>query len=308
MKPVSLPLSPDVSLALRNKNLESLTSLKDRRERIRAELDKLDSLIEHSAIKSICGNADESQHVERYDGSLGVSRSFVDQHSPAIGQLQWSPYLYRTFTRPDWSQGNVQGVRWGTGGLISSNLFLTAGHCFHRTMGNWIRPSVNGQILPEVELAKLMQVNFNYQFKGHSNLLRDTDIFPVIELVDFQIEPIDFAIVRLGPNHRGELPGDKYGSLSLALSGPMDHGEMLCVIQHPNGSPKKIEAGPLLLDDGIRVQYNSIDTLGASSGSPILRAATGEIVGVHTNGGCTASSGANYGYSLQAIRKVSSIL
>jgi V8-like Glu-specific endopeptidase len=38
-----------------------------------------------------------------------------------------------------------------------------------------------------------------------------------------------------------------------------------------------------------------VDTTGGNSGSPILLEATGEVIGVHTHGGCGNTSGANYG-------------
>ncbi|KYG72787.1 trypsin-like serine peptidase [Roseivirga echinicomitans] len=306
MKPISLPNSPEVNKELKSTKSEDLSKLKDLRFKVHRELEILDSLIENVAIRSVCGDSNEAQHVERYDGTLGVTQDFVKKLSPSIGQLQWSPFIYRDFRGPSRSQGNVQGLSWGSGALISSDLFLTAGHCFHQTMGIWTRPSENGSVLPETELAKLMQVNFNYQFAKHTNTILPVDTFPVLELVDYQIEPIDFAIVRLGKNSKGESPGDKYPKLSLALSNFVSPGEMLCVIQHPKGSPKKIEAGPLHSTDGIRLYYDSIDTLGASSGAPILWAETEKIVGVHTNGGCTLNSGYNYGNSIQAIAKVTS--
>jgi len=55
-----------------------------------------------------CGSFMNDQHVERYDGTLPVSTSFVDQHEGPVGKLLVGPC---------------------TGTLIDSNLMLTAGHC-----------------------------------------------------------------------------------------------------------------------------------------------------------------------------------
>jgi V8-like Glu-specific endopeptidase len=56
-----------------------------------------------------------------------------------------------------------------------------------------------------------------------------------------------------------------------------------------------------------QIAYDSLDTLGGSSGSPILSLA-GEIVGVHTNGGCSTFNGFNFGLAIGAIRAASSIV
>lgn len=88
----------------------------------------------------------------------------------------------------------------------------------------------------------------------------------------------------------------------------MNEGARPCVIQHPNERRKQVEAGPLLSNNSGHISYDEIDTLGGSSGSAVLNGETGEVVGVHTNGGCSAFGGANYGVAIGTIRKVSSIL
>jgi hypothetical protein len=44
-------------------------------------------------IESICGGIDDSQPVEQYDGTLGVTRQFVDVHQAPVGQIQWNNNL-----------------------------------------------------------------------------------------------------------------------------------------------------------------------------------------------------------------------
>jgi V8-like Glu-specific endopeptidase len=114
--------------------------------------------------------------------------------------------------------------------------------------------------------------------------------------------------VQLGRNEAGELPGEKYGQLVVAEGDLTTADAVLCVIQHPNGGPKQVEAGPLIGNSNGRVSYDRIDTLGGASGSAILSGETGEVIGVHTNGGCAAFSGANFGVAISAIRNASSIL
>ena len=45
------------------------------------------------SIDAICGTADESQEVEQYDGSLGVSVEFVKNQQKKVGQVQWNTPL-----------------------------------------------------------------------------------------------------------------------------------------------------------------------------------------------------------------------
>jgi hypothetical protein len=80
---------------------------------------------------------------------------------------------------------------------------------------------------------------------------------------------------------------------------------MLCIMGHPAGVPKRIEAGPSLAPSGNLIRYDDIDTLGGNSGSGVLRASDGRVVGVHTNGGCGPSSpngtAANFGQRIVAL-------
>ena len=231
-------------------------------------------------LESRCGATDDSQPVEQYDGTLGVSVSFVNTHQGPVGQLQWNNNLASLYTNP----GNVSGVRWCTGTLISNDLFLTAGHCFDQIGGGWVRPLDNttGTTIPPSEIARNMHVNFNYQVDSRGNL-RTEQSFPILELIEYRLGSLDFAIVRLGGN-----PGTIFGTTAVS-STDAAVGDMVCIIGHPAGVPKRIEAGPVTNLHDSYIGYNDIDTLGGNSGSGILRASDGRIVGVHTNGGCTGS-------------------
>lgn len=250
--------------------------------------------------ESICGMTDDSQPVEQYDGTLGVSRAFVDQHQRPVGQLRWNSNLASIYTNP----GNVSGVRWGTGALISDDLFLTAGHCFDQSGGGWQRPRVNGttNIISPAQIATSMSVEFNYQV-DQNGVLRTAVSVPVVGLIEYRLGGLDFAIVRLAGS-----PGQTWGRARLA-SADANVGDMLCIIGHPAGQPKRIEAGPLTLFEGDRIRYNDIDTLGGNSGSCILREISGEVVGVHTNGGCNAAmTGSNFGVRISALQRESPTL
>ncbi len=123
---------------------------------------------EYSAIlESICGVTDDSQAVEQYDGTLGVTTAFVAAHQPAACQVQWNANLATIYTNP----GTVSGVRWGSGTMISDDLFLTCGHLFDQTGGGWERPRQNGttNIISPQEIARNMRLNFNFQVDATGN-------------------------------------------------------------------------------------------------------------------------------------------
>lgn len=244
-------------------------------------------------LESQCGATDDSQPVELYNGNLGVSTGFVNAHQRPVGQLQWNSNLGNKYNNP----GNVSGVRWCTGTLISANLFLTAGHCFDSTGGGWIRPRVNGTNNPisPSEIARNMHVNFNYQVDSNGTP-RPEQEFAIVDLIEYRLGGLDFAIVRLEG-----APGHIFG-IGEVSTVDANVNDMLCIIGHPAGQRKRIEAGPLTSFQGFRVRYNDIDTLGGNSGSAIWRASTGKIIGVHTNGGCTTvGTGSNFGVRISRI-------
>ncbi|MCD4666102.1 MAG: trypsin-like peptidase domain-containing protein, partial [Bacteroidales bacterium] len=258
------------------------------------------SLLEHPEKKEVyskilesqCGAIDDSQPVEQYNGTLGVTTAFVNAHQSPVGQVQWNNNIGTIYNNP----GNVSGVRWGTGTLISNDLLLTAGHLFDQTGGGWQRPFQNGtsNIISAAEIATNMHVNFNYQVDPSGNL-RAEQSFAVTDLVEYRLGGLDFAIARLAGN-----PGIAFGT-TLVSETDANVGDMVCIIGHPAGVPKRIEAGPVNIFNGDYVGYNDIDTLGGNSGSGILRASDGRIIGVHTNGGCDSPGGHNWGVRITSI-------
>ncbi len=251
-------------------------------------------------LETICGATDDSQPVEQYDGTLGVTTNFVAALQGQVGQIQWNTNLAAIYTNP----GNVSGVRWCTGTLLPNNLFLTAGHCFDQTGGGWQRPLINGTttVIPSTEIATNMHINFNFQVDPAGNP-RPVEVFAVEALLEYRLGGLDYAILRLAGS-----PADSFGRGVVAAKDAQVN-DMLCIIGHPAGVPKRIEAGPLLSFSGNAIRYNDIDTLGGNSGSAIFQSPSGEIVGVHTNGGCNPSgTGANFGVRVDRLLEVSPIL
>jgi V8-like Glu-specific endopeptidase len=247
-------------------------------------------------LETICGATDDSQAVEQYNGSLGVTVAFVAAHQAPACQVQWNNNLATVYTNP----GDVSGVRWGSGTMISDDLFLTCGHLFDQTGGGWQRPRQNGtsNIITPQEIARNMHLNFNFQVDSAGNL-RPEQSFPILELIEYRLGGVDMAVCRIGGN-----PGATFGRTLISTTDAV-RPEMLCIIGHPAGLPKRIEAGPTTDISGNFIRYGDIDTLGGNSGSGILRGSDGRLVGVHTNGGCTAASpgdgGTNFGQRIAAV-------
>jgi V8-like Glu-specific endopeptidase len=236
--------------------------------------------------ESICGGRDDSQAVEQYDGRLGVTREFVKAHQAAVAQTQWNDNLSSKYRNP----GNVSGKRWCSGTMISEDLYLTAGHCFNPNPDDWIVPRKNNrpnEPIPPEEIAINMHVNFNYQADPQGRL-RNEQSFPILKLVERNLGGLDYAIVRLAGNP---------GSARLFGNTPVSKNDavlrnVICIIGHPAGYPKRIEAGTVTYLRGDKIGYNSLDTLGGNSGSGILHSPSGYIVGIHTDGGCGQDPGA----------------
>src|SRR5262249_47751183 len=85
---------------------------------------------------------DDTQPANLYKGDLGPSQELVSQWQPSTGQIQWNASFSSTLQSGD-DAGNVQGVRWCTGTLISDRIFLTAGHWFDINSSGWTTPSAS---------------------------------------------------------------------------------------------------------------------------------------------------------------------
>jgi V8-like Glu-specific endopeptidase len=252
-----------------------------------------------SQLESICGVTDDSQPVETYDGTLGVTQDFVAAHQATVACVRWNADL-SAYTNP----GNVAGARFGTGTMISRDLFITAGHLFDQTGGGWMRPADNatGLTISPQEIATNMHLEFNYQDDSSGNPRPITE-FAITALLEHRLGGVDYAICRIAGD-----PGDTFGAAAVSATDAAV-GDMLAIMGHPLGVPKRIEAGPATELTGIQIRYNDIDTQGGNSGSGIWQASTGALVGVHTNGGCNASgTGSNFGMRVSSILDNSPVL
>jgi len=248
--------------------------------------------------ESQCGPTIDWQDVERYDGTLGPSISFVNNNESPVGMIRWNTGLSGRYS----NDGNVSGQHWCTGTLIGDNIFLTAGHCFDVKANDgsgWDFPvdDDTGDEISPYEAATNMNVLFNYQLDGGG-----AQSFKVRDLLEYRHGGLDYAVLLLDGN-----PAASYGAQDMDYYQPAT-GQELTIIQHPGGNYKKIEAGNAAgIYSTNYVRYSDLDTIGGSSGSGVLDS-SGQIVAVHTNGGCGATGGSNRGVMISKIRLVSPIV
>lgn len=211
--------------------------------------------------ESICGTSD-LQHVSEYDGSRGQPVEFVAANEPKVAAL-----AYGTPTSSN---------KYCTGTLISENLFLTAAHCIDST-------SLNDFAV------------FNYQKVRGSTDLQAQDHVKILEVVEQALGGLDYAIIKLEGT-----PGATYGFAHINAN-EVELGHLLTIIQHPSGTPKKVDIGTRKGTRGTDyMTYGDLDTEPGSSGSGVLDN-VGQLVGVHTNGGCTPTQGDNAGVLMTKI-------
>lgn len=199
--------------------------------------------------------------VNSYAGTLGPDAAFVRAHKFAVGALETALAAGST--------------KYCTGTLVSPELLLTASHCVtYQTVGQGVA--------------------FHYERGVDGASLYDEVHYRIAAVVEQGDAAHDYALVRLSG-----APGLRFGWETLHLADPPRYS-LVTLIQHPLGEPKQIEAGHVRAFVGNLMEYGDLDTESGSSGGALFDTA-GLIVGVHSDGGCNASGGANVGLRLSSV-------
>jgi V8-like Glu-specific endopeptidase len=223
-------------------------------------------------LESTCGISDDAFYVNSFKANAGVPLRLVLQRKSAVGAIAVN------------ANAGI-GPKFCSGTLISPDLFLTAAHCADAFVAT-------------------NYVSMNFEYKPDEMNLLPEEFYEVESVLEdgFQMSPeLDYMIVKL----KGK-PGDIYGYTPLRSLAPLV-GERVTIIQHPEGLPKKVHIGTVSAISDEQIRYGNLDTQGGSSGSGVLDM-DGYLVGVHIQGGCSASGGANRAVSLEAIRRASPII
>ena len=173
-----------------------------------------------------------------------------------------------------------------TGWIVSNGKQLTAGHCLAGGASNATLsfnpppslPDGTVQFPPPADQYSIDQASFQFTNGGIGN---DWGIFSVFNNTQTGLQPIQaqgaFTVRQdLGP-------------ANIRITGfGVDDGT--------TNQTNQTHVGPNTGSSGTTMRY-ATDTTGGNSGSPVIDETTGEAVGIHTNGGCSASGGNNSGTS-----------
>ncbi len=206
------------------------------------------------------------QYAYRVISPIPSSISGLDQRIPIRRAPQdvrgWAPPIARIL----FISGGEQYVC--TGFLVAPDLLLTNDHC----LGN-----------AAAALSALIEFGFD-------SLDATPTTFRVSRL-EAASAPLDYALVRLSHAPTG------FGLAALAAA-PAAEDQALVVIEHPAGEYKqasiddcKVRHASRPGTEGGATDFGHLcDTLGGSSGSPVLDRATGRVVGLHHWGIPTGST------------------
>jgi hypothetical protein len=182
---------------------------------------------------------------------------------------------------------------WCSGANVSPrNYVLTNHHCIANTaqcenaefVFKYWRTTCNSGALPTGDWQ-----GFHCGETVASSPLDDCDA--TLSALDFSLNTVD-----------GD-PAATFGSVQVD-PGPLSSGEGIYIVQHPDGRPHEIAhgSGPdVVVDGSVLRYYDTLDTEGGSSGSPIFRESDDRLVGLHHCGGCESPGVGNRGMLISDI-------
>lgn len=174
-----------------------------------------------------------------------------------------------------------EGTALCTASIISSEYLLTNYHCIPGILGVTVLSA---------------KVEMGYIDAADTSRVRvfEVDIHPVE--ADSEL---DYAVVRVHGN-----PAGSFGVMKISTEPPRPM-ESIFIIHHPEGAPKTLSRKDCRVILTSTDQFvHSCDTLGGSSGSPIISEETYRMVGLHY----ASSANGNHGIKLEALLSKSPIL
>ena len=191
-----------------------------------------------------------------------------------------------------------------TATMISPSCAITAGHCKAALYKGEVNPPRStrrgAQRSTKKELTYLVdQDSIKYLYDGWSDL-----------------NGKDWAVFKFKKNEKtGKLPGENGNFYQVDFNRPAQEGDDIRIYGFGIDRNDRNLNGVLQVHDSfitglaendlgeLAILRHTIDTMGGNSGSSILRKSSEfpheeKIIGIHTNGGCYSSGGANEGTAI----------
>ena len=159
----------------------------------------------------------------------------------------------------------------GSGFMVSDRLFIT-----------------NNHVIPNEDVARQLHVEFDYELDIHEVPINMTSFAfaPDVFFVTDGVEGLDFTLIAIGDRIQGSRDLAKFGYCALSdASDKHAIGEVVNVVQHPNGRYKEVVLREnRLVARAPQALHYVADTLPGSSGSPVFNNQW-QVVALHHWGG-----------------------
>lgn len=210
------------------------------------------------------------------DGDISISVKEVDAGQPEVTTFSQCGSSDDRIPSADAAIGRIVPVGC-TGWIIKNGKMVTAGHCTGSSMQvlefNVPQSNSNGSIVhpaPSDQYTITSVIEGSYDWAVFETLPNSQT---GLTAIDAQGKSFDVKQV----NSAGTIRITGFG---------VDSGT--------RNQTQQTHVGPYSSSTSTKIYYVT-DTEGGNSGSPIIDESTGHAIGVHTNGGCSSSGGANSG-------------
>lgn len=176
--------------------------------------------------------------------------------------------------------------------------FGTAGHCISASTTNAVvqfnvpLSNSNGSVNHPPPQHQYSVQQASIQSTGSGGVGNDAAVFGCFPnsntgLTPLQAQGAMYTFVSPAPQATGEIRITGYGTTSGTQGTPREWSQV-----------QKTHVGNFVQHTGTTLRYTA-DTTGGNSGSPVIHENTGNVIGVHTHGGCTSTGGSNAGTAAQ---------